>query len=158
MTVTSGRHANESQLLASLPICARSCGKVSGFKYAIARLYQIYGDLLMDAHHTIPLSVLDLAVVGNGATTAAALADTTMLAQRAEALGYTRFWVAEHHNMPSIASTTPPVLIAHLAAMTSTIHVGSGGVMLPNNRQNHRYSRISSRCAHDNDCSSSILG
>jgi luciferase family oxidoreductase group 1 len=86
----------------------------------------------MDAHHTIPLSVLDLAVVGNGATTAAALADTTVLAQRAEALGYTRFWVAEHHNMPSIASTTPPVLIAHLAAKTSTIHVGSGGVMLPN--------------------------
>nr|AIA15830.1 luciferase family oxidoreductase, group 1 [uncultured bacterium] len=86
----------------------------------------------MEAHHRIPLSVLDLAVVSDGTTTAAALADTTMLAQRAEALGYHRFWVAEHHNMPGIASTTPPVLIAHLAASTSRIRVGSGGVMLPN--------------------------
>ncbi|HEU5101001.1 MAG TPA: MsnO8 family LLM class oxidoreductase [Roseiflexaceae bacterium] len=60
------------------------------------------------------------------------MADTTMLARRAEALGYTRFWVAEHHNMPLVASTTPAVLIAHLAAQTSTIRVGSGGVMLPN--------------------------
>jgi luciferase family oxidoreductase group 1 len=73
-----------------------------------------------------------LSIVSNGATTSQALADTTRLAQRAEALGYTRFWVAEHHNMPGIASTTPPVLIAHLAAATSTIKVGSGGVMLPN--------------------------
>ena len=80
----------------------------------------------------IPLSVLDLAIVSDGATSAAALADSTALARRAEELGYTRFWVAEHHNMPSVASTTPPVLIAHLAASTSTIHVGSGGVMLPN--------------------------
>jgi luciferase family oxidoreductase group 1 len=54
------------------------------------------------------------------------------LAKKAEAFGYTRFWVAEHHNMPNVASTTPPVLIAHLAASTSTIRVGSGGVMLPN--------------------------
>jgi luciferase family oxidoreductase group 1 len=73
-----------------------------------------------------------LAVVCEGATSADALADTTLLAQRAEAFGYTRFWVAEHHNMPTVASTTPPVLIAHLAAATSTIRVGSGGVMLPN--------------------------
>lgn len=86
----------------------------------------------MNPHHDIPLSVLDLSIVSNGATTAKALGDTTRLAQRAEALGYTRFWVAEHHNMPGIASTTPPVLIAHLAAATSTIKVGSGGVMLPN--------------------------
>jgi alkanesulfonate monooxygenase SsuD/methylene tetrahydromethanopterin reductase-like flavin-dependent oxidoreductase (luciferase family) len=47
-------------------------------------------------------------------------------------LGYTRFWVAEHHNMPTVASTNPAVLIAHLAASTNTIKVGSGGVMLPN--------------------------
>lgn len=80
----------------------------------------------------VPLSVLDLAVVPAGATSTAALADTTQLALRAEALGYTRFWVAEHHNMPNIASTTPPVLIAHLAAATTKIRVGSGGVMLPN--------------------------
>jgi luciferase family oxidoreductase group 1 len=82
--------------------------------------------------NAIPLSVLDLAIVSSGASTAAALADTTRLAQRAEALGYARFWVAEHHNMPTVASTTPAVLIAHLAASTSTIRVGSGGVMLPN--------------------------
>ena len=61
-----------------------------------------------------------------------ALADTTALAQRAEELGYLRFWVAEHHNMPSVASTSPPVLIAHLGASTTSIRIGSGGVMLPN--------------------------
>lgn len=80
----------------------------------------------------VPLSVLDLAVVRDGATSAEALAETTLLAQRAETLGYIRFWVAEHHNMPHVASTTPPVLIAHLAAATATIRIGSGGVMLPN--------------------------
>ena len=80
----------------------------------------------------VPLSVLDLAVVNDGETSANALANTTRLAQRAEALGYTRFWVAEHHNAPFLASTTPSVLIAHLAGATSRIHVGSGGVMLPN--------------------------
>jgi luciferase family oxidoreductase group 1 len=79
-----------------------------------------------------PLSMLDLAIVNEGGTTAEALARTTALAQRAEALGYRRFWVAEHHNMPSVASTTPPVLMAHLAASTSTIRIGSGGIMLPN--------------------------
>jgi len=77
-------------------------------------------------------SVLDLAVVPEGATSAAALADTTALAQRAEELGFDRFWVAEHHNFPTIASTSPPVLMAHLAASTSKIRIGSGGVMLPN--------------------------
>lgn len=86
----------------------------------------------MNSDPRLPLSVLDLSVVPGGASSAAALADTTLLAQRAEALGYTRFWVAEHHNMPLVASTAPPVLIAHLAAHTSTIRVGSGGVMLPN--------------------------
>jgi luciferase family oxidoreductase group 1 len=80
----------------------------------------------------VPLSVLDLAIVSQGATSSSALADTTRLAQKAEELGYTRFWVAEHHNMPSVASTTPPVLIAHLAAATDRIRIGSGGVMLPN--------------------------
>ena len=86
----------------------------------------------MTTDRRVPLSVLDLAVVRDGATSAEALAETTLLAQRAEAFGYTRFWVAEHHNMPLVASTAPPVLIAHLAALTSTIRVGSGGVMLPN--------------------------
>ena len=77
-------------------------------------------------------SVLDLAVVPDGASSAEALADTTALAQRAEELGFDRFWVAEHHNFPTIASTSPPVLMAHLAASTSRIRIGSGGVMLPN--------------------------
>lgn len=78
------------------------------------------------------LSVLDLSVVREGATSAAALADTTELAKAADQLGFERFWVAEHHNMATVASTTPSVLIAHLAANTERIRVGSGGVMLPN--------------------------
>lgn len=80
----------------------------------------------------VPLSMLDLAIVSKGATSADALAATTAVAQRADAAGYKRFWVAEHHNMTSVASTTPPVLMAHLAAVTEQIHVGSGGIMLPN--------------------------
>ena len=81
---------------------------------------------------TIPVSVLDLGSVARGGTTAEALAGTTALAQTADRLGYHRFWVAEHHNMPVVASTAPSVLIAHLAAVTERIRVGSGGVMLPN--------------------------
>ena len=80
----------------------------------------------------VPLSVLDLAPVGVGRTSADALADTTALARAADEWGFARFWVAEHHNMPGVASTSPAVLIAHLAAVTGRIHVGSGGVMLPN--------------------------
>ena len=78
------------------------------------------------------LSVLDLATVGSGSTPAQALADTTRLAVEAERLGYHRFWVAEHHAMPAVASSAPAVLIAHLAAATNTLRIGSGGVMLPN--------------------------
>jgi luciferase family oxidoreductase group 1 len=80
----------------------------------------------------VPLSVLDLSPVAAGTTAGQALNHTTELARRTEALGYRRFWVAEHHNMPAIASSAPAVLIAHLAAATSQIRVGSGGVMLPN--------------------------
>jgi luciferase family oxidoreductase group 1 len=65
-------------------------------------------------------------------STSDALAATTHLAQTADRLGYTRYWLAEHHNMPSVAATSPPVLIAHLAAQTSQLRLGSGGVMLPN--------------------------
>ena len=82
--------------------------------------------------HTVPLSVLDLAPIPDGGTAAGALRATIELAKRAEELDYQRFWVAEHHNMPGIASSAPPVLIGHLADATSRIHVGSGGVMLPN--------------------------
>jgi luciferase family oxidoreductase group 1 len=85
-------------------------------------------DLVID----VPLSVLDLAPVAAGASAGEALRHTTELARRTEQLGYHRFWVAEHHNMPAIASSAPAVLLAHLAAATSTIRVGSGGVMLPN--------------------------
>ena len=65
-------------------------------------------------------------------STSDALAATTHLAQTADRLGYTRYWLAEHHNMPAVAATSPPVLIAHLAAQTSQVRLGSGGVMLPN--------------------------
>jgi luciferase family oxidoreductase group 1 len=80
----------------------------------------------------IPLSVLDLAMVPSGATSTEAFAQTTAVAQTAERLGYSRIWVAEHHNMSTVASTTPAVLMAHLGAQTETIRLGSGGVMLPN--------------------------
>lgn len=79
-----------------------------------------------------PLSLLDLAIVGPGQTPAEALAASVALAQHAEALGVERIWYAEHHNMAAIASSSPAVLIAHVAAHTSTIRLGSGGVMLPN--------------------------
>jgi len=80
----------------------------------------------------IPLSVLDLATVATGSSPAQALRETTMLAVEAERLGYHRFWVAEHHAIAAVASSAPAVLIEHLATATSTIRVGSGGVMLPN--------------------------
>ncbi|MCE7009739.1 LLM class flavin-dependent oxidoreductase [Kibdelosporangium philippinense] len=80
----------------------------------------------------IPYSVLDLATVGEGQTSAQALRASIDLARRTEELGYHRFWVAEHHNMPGVASSAPPVLIAHVASATSRMRVGSGGVMLPN--------------------------
>ena len=86
----------------------------------------------MTESESLPLSVLDLATVGTGQSTSDALAATVQLARAGDRLGYTRFWVAEHHNMPAVASTNPPVLIAHLAAVTDRIRVGSGGVMLPN--------------------------
>jgi luciferase family oxidoreductase group 1 len=80
----------------------------------------------------VPLSVLDLAPVAAGSTSAQALRNTVELAKHTEALGYVRFWLAEHHNMPGIASSAPAVLIGQVAAATSRIRVGSGGVMLPN--------------------------
>lgn len=79
-----------------------------------------------------PLSALDLATVAEGSNSGEALRNTTTLAQAADELGYLRFWVAEHHNMATVASTSPPVLMAHLAAVTDRIRLGSGGVMLPN--------------------------
>jgi luciferase family oxidoreductase group 1 len=78
------------------------------------------------------LSVLDLAPVGEGSSPAAALRNSVELAQHVEQLGYLRYWVAEHHNMPGIASSAPPVLLAVVGEHTSAIRLGSGGVMLPN--------------------------
>ena len=78
------------------------------------------------------LSVLDLVPVRTDQTTGDAIAASVLLAQAADRLGLTRYWVAEHHNMPAVAATSPPVLIAHLAAQTERIRLGSGGVMLPN--------------------------
>ncbi|MEV7187328.1 MsnO8 family LLM class oxidoreductase [Kitasatospora sp. NPDC093102] len=78
------------------------------------------------------LSVLDVAAVGPGIAATQALAWTTEVARTAESLGFLRLWVAEHHGVPDIGSSAPAVLVAHLAARTRTLRVGSGGVMLPN--------------------------
>ncbi|MDI6098598.1 LLM class flavin-dependent oxidoreductase [Actinoplanes sp. NEAU-A12] len=86
----------------------------------------------MTAPTRVPISVLDLATVREGHGSADALRGTIEIAKAADQLGYSRFWVAEHHNMPAVASTSPPVLISAVAAHTSDIRVGSGGVMLPN--------------------------
>ncbi|SFO80956.1 luciferase family oxidoreductase, group 1 [Amycolatopsis arida] len=81
---------------------------------------------------TVPLSVLDLAPISQGMDAATAFHNTLDLARHAEALGYHRYWLAEHHNMPGIASAATVVLIGQVAAATERIRVGSGGVMLPN--------------------------
>jgi luciferase family oxidoreductase group 1 len=80
----------------------------------------------------VPLSVLDLSPVTTGGSGPIALRNTLDLAPLADALGYTRYWVAEHHNLPSIASSAPDIMIGQIAAATKHIRVGSGGVMLPN--------------------------
>jgi luciferase family oxidoreductase group 1 len=79
-----------------------------------------------------PLSVLDLSPIKQGSDAAAALRDSLDLAQHVERLGYGRYWLAEHHNMPGIASAATAVAIGHVAGGTSTIRVGAGGIMLPN--------------------------
>ncbi|MFT3678721.1 MAG: LLM class flavin-dependent oxidoreductase [Ferruginibacter sp.] len=80
----------------------------------------------------IPYSVLDLATVLEGKTAADSFNNSLLLAKKAEALGYTRYWFAEHHNMPGVASSATAVLIGYIAGGTRTIRVGSGGIMLPN--------------------------
>ncbi|BBA97581.1 putative monooxygenase [Actinacidiphila reveromycinica] len=80
----------------------------------------------------VPLSVLDLATVGSGYTATDALRTSVEIARVAETRGYHRMWVAEHHSMPGVASSSPAVILAHLAAHTGTLRLGSGGVMLPN--------------------------
>ena len=78
--------------------------------------------------------MLDLVPIGSGTTATAALEHSTALVRRVEELGFRRYWVAEHHGMPGVGSSSPAVLIAHLAAASSRIRVGSGGVMLPNHQ------------------------
>jgi len=80
----------------------------------------------------VPLSILDLCPIVEGGDARGAFARSVALAQRAEALGFKRFWLAEHHNMPGIASAATSLVISHVAAATSTIRVGAGGIMLPN--------------------------
>jgi luciferase family oxidoreductase group 1 len=80
----------------------------------------------------IPLSVLDLAPIVEGGDAAQAFANARDLAQHAERLGYKRFWLAEHHNMPGVASAATAIVMAHVAAGTQTIRIGAGGIMLPN--------------------------
>ncbi len=78
------------------------------------------------------ISILDLSPIPEGGTARDAIHNSARLAQAAEAAGYTRFWLAEHHNMPGIASAATSLVISHVAAATSTIRVGAGGIMLPN--------------------------
>jgi luciferase family oxidoreductase group 1 len=92
----------------------------------------VTGQGLTFGPRAVPLSVLDLAPVPDNGSVGQALRDTIDLARHADQLGFRRFWVAEHHNMPGIASSAPPVLIGHIADATDSIRVGSGGVMLPN--------------------------
>lgn len=80
----------------------------------------------------VPLSVLDLVTVGAGRTATDALRTSVEIARLAESRGFHRYWVAEHHSMPGVASSSPAVILAHLAAHTDRIRLGSGGVMLPN--------------------------
>jgi luciferase family oxidoreductase group 1 len=80
----------------------------------------------------IPLSVLDLSPVPEGSDAGQALRNSIDLARHVETLGYQRFWMAEHHNMPGIASAATAVALAHVAVATSTIRIGAGGIMLPN--------------------------
>ena len=81
---------------------------------------------------TIPISVLDLSPIIEGGTVSQSFQNSADLARHVETLGYNRFWLAEHHNIPGIASAATAVLIGHVAAATRTMRIGSGGIMLPN--------------------------
>src|ERR687889_200791 len=81
---------------------------------------------------SIPLSGLDLSPIVEGGTAADSFRSSLDLARHAERLGFRRFWLAEHHGLPGIASAATSVMIGHVAAGTSTIRVGAGGIMLPN--------------------------
>src|SRR2546421_6469895 len=80
----------------------------------------------------VPLSVLDLSPIVDGSDAAQALRNTLDLARHAEQWGYKRYWLAEHHNLPGIASAATAVMIGHVAGGTSRMRIGAGGIMLPN--------------------------
>src|SRR5271168_3881800 len=107
-----------------LPIC-------NNHRSRLARIVASRREL-MAAEKKYRLSVLDLSPVASGSTSADALRNTLDLAQLADGLGFTRYWLAEHHNTPLIASSAPEIMIGHVASVTKNIHVGSGGIMLPN--------------------------
>ena len=86
----------------------------------------------MNPNQSVRLSLLDLVVVREGSSVAQALALAQRTARHVEQLGFVRYWLAEHHNMPGIASSATAVLVGYIAAATQRIRVGSGGIMLPN--------------------------
>lgn len=112
---------------------AYSSVKVTAFKISSSKNELI---LHKDSKHkmskNIPISILELAIVSKGSDTSETLQKTKEIAQAADALGYNRFWLAEHHNMAHVASTATVVLIGYIAGETKNIRVGSGGIMLPN--------------------------
>src|SRR5437016_14205204 len=85
-----------------------------------------------DCQPMVPLSILDLSPITEGGDAGQSLRNSLDLARHVEALGYRRFWMAEHHNLPGIASAATAVALAHVAAGTSSIKIGAGGIMLPN--------------------------
>src|SRR5208282_3109731 len=127
----SGRRTSRSS---THPSTAGRTGRLALFGQVVDDIDQGLIDQqgLTFGQRDVPLSVLDLAPVPDGGNAGDALRATIDLAKHAERLGFRRFWVAEHHNMPGIASSAPSVLIGHIADATSVMRVGSGGVMLPN--------------------------
>src|SRR5829696_1992318 len=105
---------------------ARACKMKEGEPRRSAR------NKVMKQLHEVPYSLLDLSPIRQGGSAAEALRNSLDLARHAERLGYRRFWVAEHHNLPGVASAATAIVIAHVAQGTQTIRVGAGGIMLPN--------------------------
>jgi luciferase family oxidoreductase group 1 len=101
----------------------------------------------MTAPRTVPLSILDLVTYPEGGAIPEAMRHSRELAQAAERWGYKRYWVAEHHNLDGIASSATVVLMSYLAGATSSIRIGSGGIMLPNHAPFIVADRPCARCA-----------
>lgn len=125
-------------VLAVTPACARRMTRPRASRHPGAKKPRLGAGIRRPPHALgedmtrVPFSVLDLAQLGSYDDANAALTKTVEVAKAADELGYRRFWVAEHHNSESIASTSPPVLLAAIGGVTKRIRLGSGGVMLPN--------------------------